>query len=278
MPLPSPCFGSTSTKNSDPVAKQNIAQSSWLRPASKLQHSFPGITGSINIRCHVCRVNCSSQDDYDSHIEEHVPCSFGGCDFEANFKVVLDHQINVHMNLGGSSSKNRKLQSTGCPQVELLYGYYHEIVEQDFQTWRQERRKNYPRLPGRETSKDMSVKHETKAELEKASQSNDGSRSSLEDGEIVDDIADVPAMEVLTAKLQERQLDIKKASDVKTMKGAKKQCRQEKKNQRKSKFNNYSNRSRSRNSNILLRGSEKRPTLFDKLMQQQIHNDAQKDK
>ena len=141
--LPSPNFGSsTISTNAD---KRVGKESTWFRPSS----SAPK-TVKISIRCDICRVSCSSQEEYDGHLEEHIPCSFADCSFEGNFKTVIDHQMKLHMSLSGSWSRFKNVRDgkeTGSsPQVQLLYGYYEEIMEQDADKWRQERKKNYPRV------------------------------------------------------------------------------------------------------------------------------------
>lgn len=61
-----------------------------------------------------------------------LKCGFGDCDFEANYRTVLDHETSVHMRLGNGRRQHQPVR----------------VVEsaEDIAVWKAERRMRFPRL------------------------------------------------------------------------------------------------------------------------------------
>lgn len=64
----------------------------------------------------------------------YLQCGFAGCDFEAHFKILLEHQTSVHMNL----KKKTFTAAVGATT--------NTETEEDIEKWRAERRKKYPKV------------------------------------------------------------------------------------------------------------------------------------
>lgn len=96
--------------------------------------------------CTVCDRGFDSKRDLDTHIAAHTKCSYEGCNFSAQRKIVLSHETKEHSSV---KTKGSELLSMPPSLLELIPEKYRGAAlvgdsEEEIARWRAERRKNFP--------------------------------------------------------------------------------------------------------------------------------------
>jgi len=157
-------------------SSSNVWINATSHSGSKERCSRSQLNEVVSLRCQTCNVVFRREEDYESHCEDHIPCCFEGCSFEADYKALLNHQMSQHMNLMRRSGGQRKEgcfpnKTSSCStkdscikgnygdkssNITLSKSHLMDPIEspEDIEKWREERRRRFPRFKRPSTVKE----------------------------------------------------------------------------------------------------------------------------